>query len=603
MKYASPEDSMSRLLSFLSKLEQIGKTVISGQDGFESLSEAYLRLTLDALEASDGAILRLDPANSRFYVESSISLHSKSVVIPVTSEEIDAILQSSPIHLDHLPKSLTALRERMTRQLHGLSSEIWIPLQADGELIGIISLGTPSLDIEKQAWVDVLLNTVANRVATAMAHSHALQEMRTAKLRLLLLSDVTAQISKLLDVESIEKAAMNHVVSLLDSGMGYLMLTVPDTRRLEVRSHVLLDTEFPTNLQGVVIDLEDQQDGTPALTILREVAISGISQICNDANRVSPFGRKNLIAVPIFRREVLGVLVVCDKAGHGDVSLDFVDEDRILLEAFAYQIGVSIENARLYREALEKRRLQAEMEEAAKIQANLLPKTQPDIPGYEVAGLSLPHHDGVGGDYFDYILEPDGSWGFVIADVSGKGMQAALLMVMLRTSLRSEVARQSNLLAMAMRLNTLLYEGSIGEAYATLVYARLHTETGELTSVNAGHNYPMVLRRDGSITRLEKGGSVVGMFPADVLTEIAEYEQETIQLHTGDTLLLYTDGVTDAVDRNGDPFEEQRLYELARGIRHASATEICTKIRDTVAEFQGDTQQFDDLTLLVLKRK
>jgi sigma-B regulation protein RsbU (phosphoserine phosphatase) len=603
MKYVSPEESMNQLISFLSELEKITNTVGTRQDRFESLGEAYLQLTLDTLEVSEGAILCLDSTKSHFYVESSITTRPKSAVIPVMPEEIGAIRQSSPTNRANLPESLKALRDRMTQQLQGLGSEMWVPLQSDGELIGVIALGTPSSKIEKQAWIDVLLYTIANRIATAMAHSRSLKEMRTAKLRLLLLSDVTAQISKLLDVESIEKAAMNHVVTLLDSGTGYLMLIGPNTKRLEVRSHVLLDSEFPTNLEGIVIDLEAKQDGSPAVSILREVAISGISQVCNDANQVSPFGRTNLIAVPIFRREILGVLVVCDKAGQDNGSLDFVDEDRILLEAFAHQIGVSIENARLYHEALEKRRLQAEMEEAARIQANLLPKAQPDIPGYEVAGLSIPHHDGVGGDYFDYIQEPDGTWGFVIADASGKGMQAALLMVMLRTSLRSEVTRQSDLLAMTTRLNALLYEGSTRHAYATLVYARLNMETGMLTSINAGHNFPIVIRRDGSVTTLEKGGSVIGMFPADVLIDIAEYQQETIQLHSGDALLFYTDGVTDALNPNGEPYEEQRLYNLARRIRHANADEICTKIRDAVAEFQGDTQQFDDLTLLVLKRK
>ena len=513
MKFAPSEESADRLHAFLAKLDQIDNFVISRQHGFKFLGEAYLQLTLDALEASEGSILRLDPTKRHFYVESSITPRPESINIPVMTEELDAFRQSSPIHLASLPESLNSFRDRMTEQLQGHESETWIPLQTNGELIGIIALGPPSIGIEKQTWVNVFLNLVANRVATAMVHSLALQEMRTAKLRLLLLSDVTAQIGKLLDVESIEKAAMNHVVPLLDSRMGYLMLAVPDSRRLEVRSHVLLDTEFPTNLQGIVIDLNAQQDESPAFPILQEVVVSGISQVCNEASRVSPFGRRNLIAVPIFRREILGVLMVCDKAGQEETSLDFVDEDRILLEAFAYQIGVSIENARLYQEALEKRRMQAEMEQAAKIQANLLPGAQPDISGYDVAGLSIPHHDGVGGDYFDYIREPDGSWGFVIADVSGKGMQAALLMVMLRTSLRSEVARQSNLLAMAMRLNTLLYEGSIGDAYATLVYTRLNTESDELTSVNAGHNYPIVIRRDGSFTRLEKGGSVVGNVP------------------------------------------------------------------------------------------
>ena len=594
---------MGRLLSILSELEQIENSVISGQDRFESLNEAYLQLTLDAIKANEGAILRLDPAKSHLYIESSIFPHPISAIIPIMAEEIDAIPQSSPIHIADLPASLTELQDRITQQLQGFGADVWIPLQTDGDFIGIIALGTSSIGIEKQTWVDVLISTVANRVATAMAYSRALQEMRTAKLRLLLLSDVTAQISKLLDVESIEKAAMNHVVSLLDSGMGYLLLGIPEMRQLEVRSHVLFDADSPADLHGIVIDLEGQEGESPAFSILRDVANSGISQICNDANQVMPFGKRNLIAVPIFRREILGVMVVCDKAGLDDASLEFVDEDRILLEAFAYQIGVSIENARLYQEALERRRLQAEMEEAAKIQANLLPAAQPNIPGYEAAGLSMPHHDGVGGDYFDFIQEPDGNWGFVIADVSGKGMQAALLMVMLRTSLRSEVARQNNLLAMTMRLNALLCEGSISDAYATFVYARLHLDTGTLTSVNAGHNYPIVIRCDGSVAQLEKGGSVVGMYPADVLANIAEYQQETVQLHHGDTLLLYTDGVTDALDPNGDPFEEQRLCDLARRIRHASANDICTKIRDAVTEFQGDTQQFDDLTLLVLKRK
>ena len=201
MKYASFEEGMSRQLSLLSELEQIDKTLISRQDGFESVSEAYLRLTLNALEASEGAILRLDPTRSHLNVESSITPRSKSVIIPVTSEEICTLLQSPQIHLAHLPKSLTALRDRMARQLPEFGSELWIPLQADGELMGVIALATPSMEIEEQAWVAALLNTVANRVAAAMVHSHTLQEMRTAKLRLLLLSDATAQISKLLDVE------------------------------------------------------------------------------------------------------------------------------------------------------------------------------------------------------------------------------------------------------------------------------------------------------------------------------------------------------------------------------------------------------------------
>ena len=284
------------------------------------------------------------------------------------------------------------------------------------------------------------------------------------------------------------------------------------------------------------------------------------------------------MAAPVFGREILGVLVIFDKQGRDGVTLEFTGEDGILLEAFATQVGVAIENARLYQEAIEKRRLQAEMEEAAKIQENLLPKAPPEISGYDVAGLSIPRRDGVGGDYYDYIQEPDGSYGFVIADVAGKGMQAALLVATLRAYLRSEVAKQKDLPSIAMALNSLLYESSPLDRYATLFYAQLQPETGELTSINAGHNYPLVIRRDGSLKRLEEGGLILGMYPDHMLCQIVEYEQEMTQLYSGDTVLLYTDGVTDTLNSNSEAYEEERLEKLVTELRHASAGEICTAI-------------------------
>ena len=128
------------------------------------------------------------------------------------------------------------------------------------------------------------------------------------------------------------------------------------------------------------------------------------------------------------------------REGEG-ATLDFTDEDRVLLEAFANQAGVAIENAQLYQEALEGRQLQAEMDEAAKIQQNLIPDTLPEISGYEATGLYFPR-GGVGGDYYDCLPDTNGTWGLAIADVSGKGMQAALLMATLRAGLHSEVTRK-----------------------------------------------------------------------------------------------------------------------------------------------------------------
>ncbi|MBI1924314.1 serine/threonine-protein phosphatase, partial [Candidatus Poribacteria bacterium] len=226
----------------------------------------------------------------------------------------------------------------------------------------------------------------------------------------------------------------------------------------------------------------------------------------------------------------------------------------------------------------------------------------PEIPGYAVYGLSIPRGS-VGGDYYDYIQEPNAAWGFAIADVSGKGMQAALLMATLRAGLRFEVARRKELSDIATTLNAFLYESSTTGKFATFFYAQLQPETGGLTSVNAGHNYPLVIGHDGSIKQLEKGGTILGMFPDDMLRQIGVYEQETTQLYSGDTVLFYTDGVTETENLEGEQYGGERLEEVLKRQRHATAAEICTAIHNSVLEFQGEAQQFDDLTLMVLKKE
>ena len=308
------------------------------------------------------------------------------------------------------------------------------------------------------------------------------------------------------------------------------------------------------------------------------------------------------MAVPMRGREdTLGVLIVADKEGRGGATLDFTDEDRVLLEAFANQAGVAIENAQLYQEALEGRQLQAEMDEAAKIQQNLIPDTLPEISGYEATGLYFPR-GGVGGDYYDCLPDTNGTWGLAIADVSGKGMQAALLMATLRAGLHSEVTRKTDLPSMAETLNSLLYASSTSGKFATFFYAQLHPETDQMTSINAGHNYPLVIRCDGGCDQLEKGGVMLGMFPNDVLSEIAEYEQETTQLCSGDVVLFYTDGVTETVNPDEELYGEERLEAVATRVKGESADQICQAIYNDVIEFQGEAQQFDDLTLMVLKK-
>ena len=598
MQPDSAEETIQRLTFSLSELEQLGETILSGGGNFNVSSKTYLRVILGTLGVTKGAILSFNPAESHLTIETAINLNDESLVIPVDSNDVSIMLQSSIIEISQPPHQLKPLLSSIQPKLQILNAHLWAPLKIREELLGIISIGPFLSGMRIESWTPGLLSVLANQTSIAIAYSRLMDEMRADKFHLFLLSDITAQIYKQLDTERLEDEIIGHAVTLLDANSGYLLLKDPFSRKLEIKSclnlNPRLDSEPKVN-SSEICELSTQ-------SMITDVAASGKTLVCNDAKSAAQFGKANLIAAPIFgREENLGVLIVCDKEDRGGMPHELTAEDKILLEAFSNQSGVIIENARLYQEALERRRLQAEMEEAEKIQKNLLPDAPPEIDGYQLAGISIPR-GGVGGDYYDYIREPNGRWGLAIADVSGKGMQAALLMATLRAGLLSEVARRKDLPSMAITLNSLLYESSTIGKFATFFYAQLNPETGVLTTINAGHNYPVVIRRDGSLERLSVGGVMLGMFPDDMIHQVSSYKQETNKLDSGDIVLFYTDGVTETFNTNNELFGEKRLEHLVRQIHRQNAKEICRKIHSAVLDFQGEAQQFDDLTLMVLKK-
>jgi sigma-B regulation protein RsbU (phosphoserine phosphatase) len=483
-----------------------------------------------------------------------------------------------------------------------LGANLWAPLKIRDEFLGVISLGSFRIQDNLEDLNRELLPVLANQISVAIAYSRLVDKTRAEQFRLFMLSDTATQICKSLDTEAVQEEVVTHAITLLDASAGGLLLINPVTQRLEMKSLFALEPEANTQLENLSIPLQTDQESSSALMPIAQVANPEGETLISNIQEEGLLGRRNLMAVPMRgREETLGVLIVADKEGRGGTTLDFTDEDRVLLEAFANQAGVAIENAQLYQEALEGRQLQAEMDEAAKIQQSLIPEALPEISGYEATGLYFPR-GGVGGDYYDCLPDVDDTWGLAIADVSGKGMQAALLMATLRAGLHSEVTRKEDLPSMAEALNSLLYASSTSGKFATFFYAQLHPETDQITSINAGHNYPLVIRSEGGCDELEKGGVMLGMFPNDVLSEISEFEQETIQLGSGDVVLFYTDGVTETINTDGDLYEEERLEAVAQRVKGESADQICQAIYDDVIAFQGEAEQFDDLTLMVLKK-
>jgi len=243
----------------------------------------------------------------------------------------------------------------------------------------------------------------------------------------------------------------------------------------------------------------------------------------------------------------------------------------------------------------ERERLEKELQLARQIQARLLPGVAPIVAGLELAGLSFSAQE-VGGDYYDFIPLPDGRVGLVIADVSGKGVPAALLSSMLQASLRTQAASVTSPAEILRNINHLMYRSTAIQQFATFFLARVDGERLELSFSNAGHNWPVLQRSDGERRFLERGGLLLG------IQEGVEFEEERVSLLPGDLVVLYTDGITEAADAGGEQFGEDRLYAALSAMpRTLPAHDVAEHLLATLRGFLDGTEAQDDITLMVLK--
>jgi sigma-B regulation protein RsbU (phosphoserine phosphatase) len=266
--------------------------------------------------------------------------------------------------------------------------------------------------------------------------------------------------------------------------------------------------------------------------------------------------------------------------------------DRQVLQSLAVEGATVIENARLFHLAREQERTRHELNLASTIQQGLLPKKLPQIDAFEFEALTTPCST-IGGDYYDIIPLPGGRYGLAVADVSGKGLPAAMMAMTLQGAFAAVAAGDPPLPELFARVNTLLYERTPNEMYATFFYGVLSI-SGEVTFVNAGHVPPLVLRSHG-IEHLHDGSLPLGMF------EHAPFEVAHTRLDPGDQLVVFSDGVTEARNNSGDLFGEERLELLLHQFADASPTEVCRKIVAAVEEFADEGPQADDLTILAVR--
>jgi sigma-B regulation protein RsbU (phosphoserine phosphatase) len=299
------------------------------------------------------------------------------------------------------------------------------------------------------------------------------------------------------------------------------------------------------------------------------------------------------IAVPLrSKNELLGILLL--GAPHG--RDEYTTQEKDLLSSTADVFGLMLENGRLMDRALEQEKLRRDLALAAEVQRRLLPPQPPLNDAVALTAFTLPARS-VGGDYYDFLDLGRGRIAVAIADVSGKGIAAALVMSVVQASLRVIAGKgELPLSELATRMNRFLYQSTGANKYATFFYAQIE-EGGRLRYVNAGHNPPCLVRCAGQsveIIELSTGGTVLGLFPE------LDYTDAEIDLRSGDLLVAFTDGVTEALNVAGEEFGEDRLKELLRSAAGTSADVVAARLSAQMREWIGDAEQYDDLTFVVV---
>lgn len=387
------------------------------------------------------------------------------------------------------------------------------------------------------------------------------------------LYDVGLAIAGTLNLDDLSEEILLRAVSLLDARRGALYLVDGDRYRL--------DRTFGGDARGRM-RLDD-----PAVVALLKGKSAGGQDLIP--------GAEHLLAVPIEADGTpRGLLIVADKESRHGVG-PFELSDRRSLGMLANQAAIALENAHLHRQALEKERLEREAELAAEIQRQLLPDRMPLFDGIEVIGWNRPARE-VGGDYYDLLPLDGGRLAALVADVTGKGMPAALMVSTLYSALRLLLDREPLGPELVERLNRHIFESSAPNKFITLLVATVDPESGEVSYLNAGHNPGFLVRATGSIEELPTGGMPLGLFAK------GGFESRSLVMQAGDLLCLYSDGITECASPTDEEFGEQRLCDLLRAAADQPLSEIIELVDTAVTDFAAGLPQGDDQTLVLLRK-
>ena len=408
-------------------------------------------------------------------------------------------------------------------------------------------------------------------------------------------SDLLALISKV-GVALLASVTLNET---LEQIVSLVFEAVPADRCM-----VMMREKRSAELKVAVARLRDRAGDVGEIRISRsvidEVVANGHSVLTSDAQADPRFmggtvvlqGVRSVLAVPLgVGDSVFGIIYADSPLAEGR----FTEDHLKVLTTLASVAAIRVENARLTEEQLERERLERELQVASEIQQRFQPASAPQVAGYELQGISFPCYE-IGGDYYDFIHRTNGNLIVALGDVSGKGTAAALLMSSLHAAVHAQVEVNDTPVRTITAINRYLVESIPANRFVTLFYAELNPKDGSLAFLNAGHNPPLIVHAGGTMEQLAAGGLPLGIM-AD-----ADFREGQTKLHPGDVLVIYSDGVSEALNPGGEEFGPTRVYECVARNLDASAAGIRDRIESALTKFSQGTPAGDDITLVICKR-
>jgi phosphoserine phosphatase RsbU/P len=506
--------------------------------------------------------------------------------------------------LDAVHVGMTRLNtERIPPWLHGHQGDcslLLYPLIAKGHMVGVMTVDEPEKpDMVLQGFIgeetlsrqDELLRNVANQTAQAIESEQlhiAQQEEAWVNTALL---QVAEAVNSLIDLNEILNTIVRFIPMLVGVESCLILIWDEDndvfyagpSYGLDEMGQGLLESFEITPAELPQLELERHQQLTPSAVVYRVTLPAWLADLLDT---------RTAHALPLYaRNSLVGALVV----GPSTSRRPLIGRRLNILTGIAQQAAIAVVNDQLYREAAERSRLEQELDVARQIQASFIPHGSPDIPGCSVASFWQAARQ-VSGDFYDFLeLAPD-RWGIVIADVADKGVPAALFMALSRTVVRTIAFNRRDPGPTLERANGIIWNDTTSDLFVTAFYANWEPYKERLTYANAGHNPPLLLRRLGTTELLRGDGMAMGVL------ERVQIAQKEVLLRPGDTVIFYTDGVTEAVNEDYDEFGLERLRLAALTAQERDAAGIMAAITSAIRDFAGETPQSDDVTLIVMKR-